>query len=103
MIDQNDKTSINITVRLFGPFKQIVGERDIIFNLSAGSTVSHLLTVLITKYPSLKDLLFDTNSLKLYDYIVILKDGRNIKIYDNLETKLSDNEVIAIFPPVAGG
>ena len=94
---------MSITVRLFGPFKQVVGERDVIFNLKTGSTVSQLLTELITKYPSLKDLLFDIKKLELYDYIVILKDGRNIKIYDNLETKLSDNEVIAIFPPVAGG
>jgi molybdopterin converting factor small subunit len=43
------------------------------------------------------------NNLQLGSWVVILINGRNMNIFDGLDTELNDNDVVAIFPPVAGG
>ena len=50
----------------------------------------------------MKKEIFDDNS-KIKDYIQILKNGRNIKYLNALNTQLKDADTISIFPPVAGG
>jgi len=35
--------------------------------------------------------------------VSILQNGRNIQFVDGLESELADGDVVAIFPPVAGG
>ena len=46
-------------------------------------------------------LMSETGDLR--DHIVILKNGRPIGIFGGLNTKLENDDIIAIFPPVAGG
>jgi len=53
-------------------------------------------------YNPLKNILFDETD-QLHKWIIILRNGRNINVYNGLDTKLTDGDVIAIFPPVAGG
>lgn len=39
----------------------------------------------------------------LRDLVNIIKNGRNVMFLAGLETTLEDGDVIALFPPVAGG
>jgi len=39
----------------------------------------------------------------LRDFVNILRNGRNIHFLAGLDTPLDDGDVIALFPPVAGG
>jgi molybdopterin converting factor small subunit len=39
----------------------------------------------------------------LRDFVNIRKNGRNIHFLAGLETPLDNGDVIALFPPVAGG
>ncbi|HID27596.1 MAG TPA: molybdopterin synthase sulfur carrier subunit, partial [Methanosarcinales archaeon] len=43
----------------------------------------------------------DTNGLR--DYVKIMVNGRSIAFLNGINTLLQDGDVVAIFPPVAGG
>ena len=96
------KKHIQVVARFFGSFKQVTQQREIKFTLPLGSTVVHLLGKVIGEYPSLQSLLLD-NNLQLGSWVVILINGRNMTIFDGIQTKLNEGDIIAIFPPVAGG
>lgn len=67
-----------------------------------GATVRKLLEVLFDQYSILQDKIFDDND-ELRPWIQILKNGRNIKFLNGLETKITNGDILAVFPPVAGG
>ncbi|MHA2203145.1 MAG: ubiquitin-like small modifier protein 1 [Candidatus Hodarchaeales archaeon] len=93
---------IKTTVRLFATFKQITNQREIEFEMEEGATIQQLLEVLFNRYNTLRDKIFDDN-YELRPWIHILKNGRNTKFLAGIETILADGDVIALFPPVAGG
>ena len=56
------------------------------------------------------DALLDKQGDRLFDQagallpaVNILKNGRNILFQDGLSTRLEEGDLIAVFPPVAGG
>lgn len=90
-----------IEVKLFANFREIVGERIV---TGYGETVDELLENLIERNSDLKDEIFDDyESKKTKNYVNILVNGRKIDFLDGMETKLEDEDTVAIFPPVAGG
>jgi len=93
---------IKTTVRLFASFKQLINKRETEIELDEGATIFQLLEVLCNQYNSLRDKIFDENH-ELRKWIQILRNGRSTKFLNGLETKLTDGDVIAVFPPVAGG
>ncbi|PWI48258.1 molybdopterin synthase sulfur carrier subunit [Candidatus Heimdallarchaeota archaeon B3_Heim] len=102
MTPTGEQSTFQVTARFFGPYKQVTKKRDIDISLTEKSTVSLLLEVIITQYPPLKDLILDEYS-KLGSWVVILINGRNMSIFNGLNTPLKEGDTIAIFPPVAGG
>lgn len=66
-------------------------------------TVEELLKKLCSKYgKKFEETVFEDN--KLSEEIIILLNGRNIEHYDDgIHTKLKQEDVISIFPVVAGG
>ncbi len=102
MTPTGEQSTFLVTARFFGPYKQVTQKRDVDVILSERSTLSMLLDVIINQYPSLKDLILDKHS-KLGSWVVILINGRNMSIFNGLNTPLKEGDTIAIFPPVAGG
>lgn len=93
---------MKITLRIFADYREIVGAREKEVSLPAGETVGRLLKGLCTAHPDLQRKLFDAHG-ELLPYVIVLKNGRNVASLHHLDTVLAEGDVIALFPPVAGG
>ncbi len=96
------KTNLIAIARFFGQFKQISNEREIEYEIEKSIFINEFLIQVIEQFPKMKELLFDEND-QLHNWISILKNGRNIKALEGIKTPLENGDILAIFPPVAGG
>jgi len=92
---------ITITVKSFATFREVM-DSQIRMDFPRGATIRTLLDELIGRYHNVGELMF-ANPKTLRDFVNILKNGRNIHFLAGLDTPLDDGDVIALFPPVAGG
>jgi molybdopterin converting factor small subunit len=106
---------MKVKVKFFATFREVFGaEKEI--ELESGSTIQDLLNVLCDSRRC-RQKIFDRSG-KLKPYIKILKNGRNIPLFEDtrielegkriqflggIHTELEDGDVVAIFPPVGGG
>ena len=67
-----------------------------------GSTVKDLLDELILSRQKLKLAIFDESG-KVREYVILMKNRKNIDNLAGLDTELSEGDEVAILPPVAGG
>ena len=95
---------ILITIRLFAALREAVGERAVKIPFSDGLTVKLALETLVKQNSNLLELLYqDKDNKKLNDFYHILVNGMAIERQDGLDTKLNENDIISILPPVGGG
>ncbi|MFX0062719.1 MAG: ubiquitin-like small modifier protein 1 [Candidatus Hermodarchaeota archaeon] len=97
----NEQKFIKVTVKFFATFREVIKEGTIEIELEEDTDVSQLLQVLCNSY-DLRDQLFDEKNDRK-KWIKILINGRNIDFLEGLKTRLNSDDVIAVFPPVAGG
>lgn len=93
---------MEITFRTFADFREIIGVREKEISLPEGETVGGLLRGLCKVHPGLQGKLFDATA-EMKPYVIILKNGINVTSLQHLDTVIADRDVIALFPPVAGG
>ena len=67
-----------------------------------GATIDTVLSQAIELYPGLESQLFDQNN-QLKQYLNIYINDLNIRDLENLESNVSNNDVISIIPAIAGG
>lgn len=70
--------------------------------LPPGATISSLLALLCDRHKELYREIFQSPET-LKPYVNVLKNGRNVFFTGNMATTLASADVVAIFPPVAGG
>jgi len=92
---------ITIRVKSFATLREVM-DAQIRMDLPQGATIRTLLAELTGRYPGLDDLLFVAPET-LRDFVNILKNGRNVEFLGRLDTPLDDGDLIALFPPAAGG
>jgi molybdopterin synthase sulfur carrier subunit len=92
---------ITVTVKSFATLREVM-DAQIRVDLPKGATIRSLLGELTGRYEGLSDLLFAAPGIPR-DFVNILKNGRNVEFLGRLDTSLEDGDVIALFPPVAGG
>ncbi len=93
---------MKVTVKFFAYLRdQIGGTGKVELILEDDAMVSHLLIELCND-SKIKTALLDADQ-KLKPELSILKNGREIKFLDGMESVLCDGDEISIFPMVAGG
>jgi sulfur-carrier protein len=90
-----------VRVRSFASFRDILG-KELNVELKEGSTVKDLLDALISTQNRLKSAVYD-DSGKIREYVILMKNRKNIESLDGLDTELAEGDEVAILPPVAGG
>ena len=90
-----------IHVRAFANFRDILG-KDLRVELKDESTVKELLDGLCVSHQRLKSALFDESG-KVREYVIIMKNRKDVDSLDGLKTTLSEGDEVAILPPIAGG
>jgi molybdopterin synthase sulfur carrier subunit len=92
---------MNVTVKAFADIRELLGP-ELVVSIPEGETVRRLLQILDKKYAGLLPRILEHGG-QLRPYVSILENGRNIQSLNDLDTRLAEGDVIAIFPPLAGG
>ena len=94
---------MKVTVKFFTTLREIVGKPQEEIELSEAVTVDELLQKLGEKYgEKFTRYVYDEKG-KVRGYLHFLINGKSITTQQGLETKLKENDVLAILPPVGGG
>ncbi len=67
-----------------------------------GATVGDVFTELVARFPGLSGQLIDDEG-SLHRFVNVYRNDEDIRYLDQLDTKLSDGDVVSILPAVAGG
>lgn len=87
-------------VRSWGVFQELMGERELEVNIPSRAKLGDLLEELTKRYgPKFEGELFQQGKREVKPYIKVLLNGHGAE----LKARLSDGDVVAIFPPVGGG
>ena len=93
-------------MRFFASLRELVGRKveHIEFQNSRETTVEKVLKRLSEIYSEdFVEYVFDGETGEVRSYLLLLVNGRSITVLDELETRLTDGDVLAILPPVGGG
>lgn len=93
-------------MRFFASLRELVGRKveHIEFQNSREATVEKVLKRLSEIYgEDFVEYVFDGETGEVRSYLLLLVNGRSITVLDELETRLTDDDVLAILPPVGGG
>ena len=90
-------------VDFFATLRRIVGAKTVEFDIPEGANVGQLIDEIVRRFPELREMLLDDNG-QLYRHVHVFVNGRDVPyIEDKLETVLKPDDVISVFPAVAGG
>jgi MoaD family protein len=81
---------MKVNLRLFSVYRDIVGSKEMIIDVVRGATLGDLFEELLHRYPRLKPL----------ERSVVLAVNRD---FADSETKLKENDEVALMPPIGGG
>lgn len=88
-------------VRLFASLRKVVGQKELVI---PADSVRELVEKFTESYEKISPLLLESaNPLKLKPYNIILVNGRDIRSLHGVQTRLKNEDVVSMFPPVGGG
>jgi molybdopterin synthase sulfur carrier subunit len=67
-----------------------------------GATVGEVFSELVARYPGLSGQLVDESG-GLHRFVNVYRNDDDIRYLEQLDTKLSDGDIVSILPAVAGG
>lgn len=82
-------------VKLYANLRKLAGTKELSLT---GQTVGAVVRGLVEQYPPIKDVILAGSELR--PHIVITVNGHNAT---DLNASVNEQDVIAIFPPIAGG
>jgi molybdopterin synthase sulfur carrier subunit len=68
---------------------------------ASGGTVREVLDSLVSSYPALRDRIYDGNELP--QFLNVFVDGSDVRLFDGLETVVTESATLILLPAVAGG
>jgi molybdopterin synthase sulfur carrier subunit len=69
---------------------------------ATGATVGEVFADLAARYPGLSDQLVDESGI-IHKFVNVYRNDDDVRYLDQLETKVTDGDVVSILPAVAGG
>ncbi len=89
-----------VTVYIPTPFRRLTGNRSYVE--AQGSTVGEVLEDLGTRYPALRDMLWDERE-EILAHVGIYVNSHEIHTLQGEATPLKDGDEVAVIPAIAGG
>jgi len=83
------------TIKLFANLRKIAGQKE--FSI-AGANLNIILNALVEQYPALDGIIVENG--KIRPHIIITLNGQNTT---DPNVTVTEQDTIAIFPPIAGG
>lgn len=94
-------TSMELELRLFATFREVVGGKEHTLTVDEGAAVGDVLATLETEHDGLEGRLLEDGALR--PQLSVLKNGRDVIHQEGAATPLEDGDTLSVFPPVAGG
>lgn len=85
-------------IKLFGGLRQKAGRAEL---EASGATIREALENICVDNEALRAAIFDGNML--HPHVRVMVNGRDSELAGGLDTAVSADDQIAIFPPIAGG
>ncbi len=92
---------MKIKVKFFSILREAFDAEEEEVELKSGSNILNLLNMLCDS-PHRRETIFGDSS-EPKTYIQIFKNGKPIKSFDGIQTKLKEGDTVAIFPAIFGG
>ncbi len=92
---------MNIELRFFATFREAVGQKTIEREYADGASVGDVLAELEAEFDGLEGQLIDDDGIR--PQLSVLKNGRDVTHDAGVETDLTGEDTLSVFPPVAGG
>ena len=94
---------MKVEVKFFTSLREITGKKVDKIQLQDTVTVDELLTLLSEKYgKNIREYIYNKKR-EVQGFLSFLVNGKNVNIMQGFDTKLQENNVVAILPPVGGG
>lgn len=89
-----------VVVRLFTSLRALTGVKE---TKVEAADVRDLIDTLARQFgDQFRQMLLESDgSLKTYFHVLV--NGRHVRLLEGLGTRLNDDDVVAIFPPIGGG
>ena len=82
-------------VKLYANLRKLAGTKELSIT---GTTIGAVVNELVRQKPPVGDIIIESGELRRH--IVVTVNGHNIS---DLETPVTEQDIVAIFPPIAGG
>ena len=82
-------------VKLFANLRKLAGVKEVSVS---GATIAAVVNELVKQSPALSGVVFDKEELR--PHVLITLNGHHVL---DLETPVTEQDHIAVFPPIAGG
>jgi molybdopterin synthase sulfur carrier subunit len=89
-------------IKVYATLRDIVGGGSIHLNGVSEITVEKMLQQMFAQFPDLKSEFYKSDG-EMHSAIHILINGRDMRYINGWETRVTDKDVVRIFPPVGGG
>ena len=94
---------MKIEVKFFTSLREITGKKVDQLQLQNSISADELVTLLSNKYDKeFREYIYNKKG-EVQGFLLFLVNGKNINIMQGFDTKLKEDDVVAILPPVGGG
>lgn len=89
-------------VNLYATLRQIVGKKIVEIQINNEKTVGNILHTLVRQYPDLNESIWYPDGT-LAGHVAVIHNGRDIRHLEGVDTPVTDDDKLDVFPPVGGG
>lgn len=89
-------------IRAYATLRDLLGASTIDVPIDGSATVGQVLQRVVEIHPALGQKLWDGTG-RPTGYVTVLLNGRAIEYLAGMDTPVTEEDVIALFPPVGGG